>query len=75
MIGLRPAYGQQHGSAFVLGILHKVFQFSQFITTNTVGHLSEKRLEEIREFASYKAFRAKNGDFPVVDDDDEGLPF
>lgn len=53
----------------------KTSETYQFITTNNVGHLTEKRLEEIREFASYKAFRAKNGDFPVVDDDDEGLPF
>ena len=48
----------------------------QFITTNNVGHLTEERLEEIRGFASYKAFRAKNGDFPVIEDEEEEmLPF
>ena len=47
----------------------------QFITTGNPGHLSEKRLAEIRETVAFKAFREKNGEFPAVVDDDEELPF
>lgn len=47
-----------------------------YITTDDPGHLSGKRLEEIRETVAYKQYRAKNGDFPMVaDEDDEELPF
>ena len=47
----------------------------QYITTNNPGHLTDKRMEEIRETTAFKAYRDKNGDFPVVDDDDDQLPF
>lgn len=47
----------------------------QYITTNNVGHLSDKRIEEIQSYASYKAYRAAHGDFPVMEDEDEELPF
>ena len=47
----------------------------QYITTNNPGHLTEQRLTEIRETKAFKAYRDKNGDFPVVEDEDEELPF
>ena len=47
----------------------------RYITTGDPGHLTDKRMEEIRETEAYKAYRAKNGDFPVVDDPDSELPF
>lgn len=46
----------------------------QYITTNNPGHLSGQRIEEIQEFASFKAYRQKHGEFPDVDDDEE-IPF
>ena len=46
----------------------------QYITTGNPGHLSQDRIEVIKEMASYKAWRAEHGDFPEVNDDDE-LPF
>lgn len=53
----------------------KTSETYQYITTNNVGHLSDKRIEEIQSYASYKAYRAKHGDFPVMEDEDEELPF
>lgn len=47
----------------------------RYITTGDPGHLSDKRIEEIHEMEAYKAYRAKNGDFPVVEDPDSELPF
>jgi hypothetical protein len=47
----------------------------RYITTGDPGHLTDNRMEEIRETEAYKAYHAKNGDFPVVEDEDEGLPF
>jgi hypothetical protein len=47
----------------------------QFITTNAPGHLSEARRNEIKEYRSFKAYRAANGDFPVQTDEDDELPF
>lgn len=47
----------------------------RYITTGDPGHLTGKRLEEIGDTEAYKAYRAKNGDFPVVDDPDSELPF
>lgn len=47
----------------------------RYITTGDPGHLTDNRMEEIRETEAYKAYRAKNGDFPVVDDPDSELPF
>ena len=46
----------------------------QYITTNNPGHLSDKRLDEIRETVAFKKYREKNGDFPLVDDEDD-VPF
>lgn len=46
----------------------------QYITTNNVGHLTDKRIEEIQNYASFKAYRAAHGDFPVMEDEEE-LPF
>lgn len=46
----------------------------QFITANNVGHLSDKRLEEISGYKSFQAWRAEHVDFPVAEDDEE-LPF
>ena len=47
----------------------------QYITTNNTGHLSEKRLEEISGYKSFQAWRETHGDFPIMEDDDEELPF
>lgn len=47
----------------------------RYITTGDPGHLTDNRMEEIRETEAYKAYHAKNGDFAVVEDEDEGLPF
>lgn len=47
----------------------------QYITTNNTGHLNDRRLEEIQNYASFKAWRAVHGDFPVMDEEDEELPF
>lgn len=46
----------------------------QYITTNNVGHLTDKRIEEIRNYAAFKAYRATHGDFPVMEDDGD-VPF
>lgn len=47
----------------------------QYITTNNTGHLSDKRLEEISGYKSFQAWRASHGEFPIMEDDDEELPF
>ena len=47
----------------------------RYITTGDPGHLTDNRMEEIRETEAYKAYHAKNGDFAVVDDPDSELPF
>ena len=47
----------------------------QYITTNNTGHLSEKRLEEISGYKSFQAWRETHGDFPIMEEDDEELPF
>ena len=52
----------------------KASETYQYITTNNVGHLKDKQLEEIRETTAYKKWREENGEFPTVDDDGE-LPF
>lgn len=47
----------------------------QYITTNNTGHLSDKRREEISGYKSFQAWRATHDDFPVMEEDDEELPF
>lgn len=47
----------------------------QYITTNNTGHLSDKRREEISGYRSFQAWRATHDDFPVMEEDDEELPF
>lgn len=47
----------------------------QYITTNNTGHLSDKRLEEISGYKSFQAWRETHGEFPIMEDDDEELPF
>lgn len=47
----------------------------QYITTNNTGHLSDKRREEISSYKSFQAWRETHDDFPVMEEDDEELPF
>lgn len=47
----------------------------QYITTNNTGHLSDKRLEEISGYKSFQAWRETHDDFPIMEEDDEELPF
>ena len=47
----------------------------QYITTNNIGHLSDKRREEISGYKSFQAWRETHGDFPIMEDDDDELPF
>lgn len=47
----------------------------QYITTNNTGHLSDKRREEISGYRSFQAWRETHDDFPVMEEDDEDVPF
>lgn len=47
----------------------------QYITTGNPGHLSDSRLEEIRQSAAYQSWREENGDITEATDEDEELPF
>ena len=47
----------------------------QYITTGNPGHLSEGRLEEIRQTVAYRSWREENGNFPEAADEDEEVPF
>ena len=47
----------------------------QFITTGNTGHLKEHQIKEIEETNAFKKWREKNGDMPVIDGNDEDLPF
>lgn len=53
----------------------KASETYQYITTNNPGHMKDYQIAEIEETNAFKKYREKNGEFPVMDDDDGELPF
>lgn len=47
----------------------------QYITEGTLGHLSEKRAEEIETYKAFQCWRELHPEFQVVEDVDDEVPF